>query len=128
MPNHCHVEVIGHLTRTPEIRQAGSTTVCEVGIAYNDYKKNANFFDCVAFGKTADLIAGHFEKGDAVMFIGELRQDRWEDKKTGQKRSKVQIIVNRVVFLGGGKPSESRGEGQTEYATSLPDDGDEPAF
>lgn len=128
MPNYNQVTIIGHLTRGIELKtSAGGTTYCNSGIAYNDRKKKAHFFDFTAFGKTAELLASSFEKGDAVGLVGELAIDQW-DAKDGTKRSKPVILVNHIIFVGGGQRSSAHA-GHTDYATSLPDDGqDEPAF
>jgi len=130
MPNYNSVTIIGHLTRSPELMTGRSgTQFAKGGIAYNDFKKVAHFFDFTAFGKTAEMLCGSFEKGDAVGLVGELVQDSWTDKESGQKRSKVCINVNRLIFLGskaGEKPastprdSEPDEGGYDDYATSLP--------
>ena len=103
------VQIIGRLTKDVETRAAGSgTTIGKFSIAYNERVKNgdqwedkAHFFDCTAFGKTAESIARFFSRGEQIALECRLAQDSWEDKQTGQKRSKVGLIVNRWHFCGG---------------------------
>ena len=130
MPNYNSVTIIGHLVRAPELKSsAGGSSYCHGGVAYNDRKKKVHFFDFTAFGKTAELLASTFEKGEAVGLVGEVHIDSWE--KDGVKRSKPVIIVNSLIFIGSGKATENakpqpRPIPASDYATSLPDD--EPAF
>lgn len=94
------VILTGHLTKDPEIKFAASgTQVAIFSLAVNCRKDDeASFFDCVAFDKTASLIAEYLAKGSPVLAEGYLKQERWEHE--GQKRSKVKIIVTSVKFLG----------------------------
>ena len=94
------VILTGHLTKDPEIKFAASgTQVAIFSLAVNGRKDDeASFFDCVAFDKTASLIAEYLAKGSPVLVEGYLKQERWEHE--GQKRSKVKIIVTSVKFLG----------------------------
>lgn len=94
------VILTGHLTKDPEIKFAASgTQVAIFSLAVNGRKDDeASFFDCVAFDKTASLIAEYLAKGSPVLAEGYLKQERWEHE--GQKRSKVKIIVTSVKFLG----------------------------
>lgn len=117
MPSFNKVILAGHLTRDPEVRAAGSTTVCNTGVAVNEvYKKkdgskveDVSFFDITAFGATAETMGKHLKKGRAVLIDGRLKQEKWDDKESGQKRSKVVVLVDRLVFLGSpndaGKPA-----------------------
>lgn len=114
-------QILGRLTRDVETRTANNgTTIGKFSIAVNQRVKNgdqwedqAHFFDCVAFGKTAEIIAQYRTKGDRVLLEYTLEQDRWEDKQTGEKRSKVALKVNRFHF------PDSKGDGnQTAQATT----------
>jgi len=92
----------GNLTRDPEMRVTGSgKPVTNFTVACNHSKDEASFFDCVAFGKTAELIADHFSKGKPIIVTGSIRQNRWEDKESGQSRSKVEVWVSGFHFVGG---------------------------
>lgn len=99
----------GHLTRDPEMRYTPSgTPVLEFGLAVNRkwrdqagaLQEEVSFFDCVAFGKTAETINEYFGKGGAIMVEGRLKQESWEDKATGKPRYKVKVIVEKFHFVG----------------------------
>ncbi len=94
------VNIIGRLTRDPELRysQAGKA-VANMSIAVQRNREEADFFDCVAFEKTAETIANNLVKGREVGVSGRLQQDRWEDQQ-GQKRTTVKIMVNLITFIG----------------------------
>ena len=100
--------LMGHITRDIELRYIPSgTAVAEVGLAVNDKRKNANnewveevsFFDCVFWGRTAEVANEYLHKGSPILVEGRLKQDTWE--KDGQKKSKVRVIVERMQMVGG---------------------------
>lgn len=103
----------GRLTRDPEAKLVGSgdkqVTVVNFDIAVGrKYRKNdgsvgeeVNFFPCEAWDSGAEAIAKHFSKGDPILVIGSLRNDTWEDKDTGAKRTKTKIRVDRFEFFEG---------------------------
>lgn len=102
----------GNLTREPESRfTAKGTAVANFGIAVNKkwrddggtLREETMFLDCVAFGKTAESLCEHFGKGGAVLLEGELRQETWDDKATGAKKSKHSMLVDRWEFHGDSK-------------------------
>ena len=94
------VIMTGNLVRDPETKFAQSgIQMTTFSMAVNGRKDDeAFFFDCLAFDKTASLIAQYLSKGSPVLVEGYLKQERWEHE--GQKRSKVKIIVTSVKFLG----------------------------
>lgn len=117
MPSYNKVIVAGHLTRDPELKYTtAGTAAATIGIAVNESwttkdgqrKEEAHFFDVVCFGKTAENVGKHLTKGRSMLVEGRLKQDRWEDKESGQKRSAVRILADRIVFLGGGKPDDRK--------------------
>ena len=101
------VMVSGNLTRDPELRQTGGgMAVMTFGIAVNDRRKNSqtgewedypNFLDCTLFGSRAEGLSKFLSKGTKVAIDGKLRWSQWE--KDGQKRSKVEIIVDSLDFM-----------------------------
>lgn len=111
MPNYNKTLLMGHLTRSPEIKDVGNTKVASFGLATNDKWKDKNgeqqervmFIDCTAWGRTAEVIAERFNKGDAIFIEGKLRLETWDDKNSGGKRSKHSINVESFSFVGGGK-------------------------
>ena len=90
------------------------TAVADISIAVNESfkgkdgekKESVNFFDCTLFGRTAEVCAEYCHKGSTVLLDGRLKQDQWQDKETGKNRSKVKIIVERLVLLGGKNAAE----------------------
>lgn len=117
------VVLVGNLTRDPELRYLPSgTSVCNLGIAVNSRRKNAdgewideaNFFDIAVFGKQAENCSQFLAKGSQVAVDGRLRSRSWETNE-GQKRSKVEVVADSVQFLG--KPGS-----RTEGAVAEPPD------
>lgn len=109
-------QLMARLTRDPEVRQSQSGTyVAKFGVASNErvpdgqggYREETSFFDCVIFGKRAESFSRFFRKGNLVMIEGKLHQSRWQDRETGQNRSKVELKVFQWHFTG-----ESRDDGQ----------------
>lgn len=105
------VSLQGNLTRDPETTVSKSgTVITKFSLAINRFvsgEKRVNYFDCVAFGKTAETVRDHCKKGKQVIVSGELTQDSWEDKD-GNKRSRVVVTVssfNGVHFVNDNKTS-----------------------
>lgn len=108
------------MTRDVEDKSTPAIAISKFGIACDGRKKDeVSFFDCTAFGKTAELIAQYFGKGRPIFVHGRLQQDRWETKD-GDKRSKVVLIVEGFQFVPRDKQDDSGGEG--EYATDTQND------
>jgi single-strand DNA-binding protein len=110
--------IIGTLTRDAEIRYThGGTAIGNFSIAVNRYwkgqdgefKEEVSYFQCTAFGKTAEKIVEKYGKGDKIAITGKLKQDRWE--KDGQKHSRVVIVVDQVT------PSCSKKQGGQQTTT-----------
>lgn len=107
MSSYNKVIQLGNLTRDPEVRYTpGGTAVASFAIAVNrrykqgdEVKDEVSYFDVVAFGKTAENCGQYLNKGDSVLIDGRLQQRRWDDKETGQKRSKVEIVAQTVTFM-----------------------------
>ena len=121
MGSYNRVILMGNLTRDPEMRTtAGGTTVGSFSLAVNnrskDDKESVSYIECVAFGKQADFATEHLSKGMPILVEGRLRQNRWEQE--GQKRSKLEVIVERLTFTG----PKKNGEGDPE--TAEPEDGE----
>lgn len=92
--------IIGNLTRQPESRQTGGgVTVASFTVAVNRKYKGEDettFIDCTAFGGQAEFTSAYLGKGDSVIVDGRLHQEKWQDKQTGQNRSKLVVIAERV--------------------------------
>ena len=103
-----NIVLVGRLVKNPEVRySATGTPVLRVSIAVNEsVKKNndwqdyVNFFDIVAFGNIASNCEKYLKKGSQIAINGSLRQNRWTDKNTNQKHSKVEIMATSIQFLG----------------------------
>lgn len=125
MPNHCCLDVTGHITRDIEVRQAGEHSVASFGIAYNRKRgaeSHATFIDCKAWNKTADAAQRFLSKGIATRLIGRLEQENWKDKATGAARSKLVMVVGEIVLFGDGQPPQR----QEQPAEPFPLTGDGP--
>ena len=102
------VNISGNLTRDPELRSTGGgTQVLSFGVAVNDRRRNQqtgewedvpNFVDCVVFGARAEPLSRYLSKGSKVAIEGKLRYSSWETKE-GQRRSKLEVVVDEVEFL-----------------------------
>lgn len=108
MPNVNLTIHMGHLTRDPEVRYTPSgQAVCEFGMAMNrkwttdsgEKREKVVFIDFQAWGKIGEKIGEVCSKGDTVHVTGSMDQDQWEDKTTGQKRSKLFVRVDRADFV-----------------------------
>ena len=107
------VTLVGRLTKEPETKQTGKGgTMCLFGMATNGRTKNddADFHDCVSFGKTAEVIGEYSHKGDQVLVTGAIRYNKYEDKD-GNKRTSTSIVVDRVTFLAKKKTAEQSSSG-----------------
>jgi single-strand DNA-binding protein len=103
------VNISGNLTRDPELRATqGGTAVLGFGVAVNDRRRNPqsgewedvpNYVDCTVFGNRASALANMLRKGQKVAIEGKLRWSQWTDQQTGQKRSKLEVIVDECEFL-----------------------------
>ncbi len=113
------VMISGNLTREPELRRTQSGLgILGFGVAVNDRRRNAqgewedyaNFIDCTMFGARGEALAKILKKGMKVSIEGKLRWSQWE--RDGQKRSKIEVIVDEVEFMSqrnnqGGQYSDS---------------------
>ncbi len=115
------VNISGNLTRDPELRMTGGgTQILSFGVAVNDRRRNPqsgewedypNYVDCVVFGARAEPLSRFLAKGSKVAIEGKLRYSSWETKE-GQKRSKLEVIVDEVEFLSsrnGAAPMQQQG-------------------
>jgi single-strand DNA-binding protein len=112
------VILVGNLTRDPELRYTPKgTAVAKVGLAVNrvwttesgEKKEEVTFVDVDIFGRTAENVSQYMRKGRPILIEGRLKLDQWDDKATGQKRSKLGVIAETVQFLG--SPGEGGGGG-----------------
>ncbi len=121
--NYNKVLLLGNLTRDVELRYLPNTNtpVAKVGLAVNRRFKTANgeqreettFVDCEAMGRTAEVMSQYLQKGRPVFIEGRLRLDQWEDRQSGQKRSKLLVFIESFQFVdsGGSGPGGGGGSG-----------------
>lgn len=123
------VMLTGNLTRDPELRSTASgTSVMKFGIAVNDRVKNnqgewedyPNFIDCTMFGKRAEGVSRYLSKGGKVAIKGRLRYSQWE--KDGEKRSKLEVIVDEIELMSGQQQGGSQPTYQAEPPQSVYDE------
>lgn len=98
------VILMGRLTRDPEARTTSTgKTVVSFSLAVDRMGQDdsADFFDVTAWEKLGELVMQYLAKGRRVLVQGRLRQDSWDDKDTGKKRSKVEVVATDVTFLDG---------------------------
>lgn len=98
------VILLGRLTRDPESRTTPSgKTVVSFSLAVDraGSEDQADFFDITAWEKLGELVSQYLSKGRRVLVQGRLRQDSWDDKETGKKRSRVEVTATDVTFLDG---------------------------
>jgi single-strand DNA-binding protein len=108
------------ITKDLDLAYAQSGTAwLSFSVAYNHNKDEASFFDVKAFGKTAEHVAQYYAKGDGINLEGELKQETWEDRGGGGKRSKTVIIVRRTTFPRGKKQGDS-GERERQPQRTAP--------
>ena len=131
------VILVGNLTRDPELRYTPKgLAIAKIGIAVNrqwrtesgEQKEEVTFVDVDAFGKQAETLGQYMRKGSPILIEGRLRLDQWDDKQTGQKRSKLGVVVEGFQFLGGGQRSDAgappSGPRPTRPAAPSPADAD----
>ena len=124
------VIISGNLTRDPELRStAGGVQVLSFGVAVNDRRRNPqtgewedypNFIDCTMFGARAESLSRYLSKGTKVSIEGKLRWSQWE--RDGQKRSKIEVIVDELEFMSSRNSDSSYGGNAGGYSapTSAP--------
>jgi len=123
------VILVGNLTRDPELRYTPKgTAIAKIGIAVNrtwkneagESKEETTFVDVDAFGRQAETLAQYIKKGSPLLVEGRLRLDQWDDKQTGQKRSKLGVVLEAFQFLGGGRGDAQAGGEPPRRAAAPP--------
>jgi single-strand DNA-binding protein len=104
------VILMGNLTRDVEMRfTPGGLGIASFGMAMsrkfrdkqtNELREEATFVDVDVFGKSAEIAQKYLSKGRPVFIEGRLKFDQWEDKQTGQKRSKLKVVAENIQFVG----------------------------
>lgn len=102
------VILLGRMTRDIEIRETPSgKAVGNFSLAVNRGKEEVDFIEMTAWEKTAEIMAQYTQKGSQLVVVGSLRQETWEDKDSGKKRSKLTVTAHDVTFVGGKGDTEN---------------------
>jgi single-strand DNA-binding protein len=104
------VMLIGNLTRDPEIKYTPKgTAIADIGLAVNrnyttesgEKREEVTFIDVTLWGRVAEIVGEYCKKGRPLFVEGRLQLDTWDDKQTGQKRSKLKVVGDNIQLLGG---------------------------
>jgi single-strand DNA-binding protein len=125
------VILAGNLTRDPELRYTSKgTAIARLGLACNrkwktetgEMKEEVTFVDVDAFGRQAETIGQYLKKGRPILIEGRLKLDQWEDKQSGQKKSKLGVVLETFQFLdsGGGRGDSEGGAPPRSPSSAAP--------
>src|SRR5246127_955328 len=118
MANLNRVLLIGNLTRDPELRYTPKgTPVTDFGLAVSriysgedgEKKEETTFVDVTLWARQAEIAGQYLKKGRPVFIEGRLQLDTWDDKQTGQKRSKLRVVAENLQLLGSRQEGEGSG-------------------
>ncbi len=130
------VMLIGNLTRDPEIKYTPKgTAIADIGLAVNrtystdsgEKREEVTFIDVTLWGRVAEIVGEYCKKGRPLFVEGRLQLDTWDDKQSGQKRSKLKVVGENIQLLGsreggaggsGGAGGESSEGGRPEARSS----------
>jgi len=121
------VTLLGNVGKDPEIRSTpGGTMVANLTLATSDRQKDAQgnwqdrteWHNLVAFTRTAEIVRDYVKKGSKLFIEGKIQTRSWDDKESGQKRYRTEIIVNELVLLSGREEGSSGGQGGYSRASS----------
>jgi len=111
MANFNKVVLVGNLTRDPDVRQTpGGMSVTDLGLAVNrtwtdrntnQRNEETTFVDVTCWGRTAEIAGEYLSKGRAVLIEGRLKLDEWNDRESGQRRTKLKVVCENMQMLGG---------------------------
>jgi single-strand DNA-binding protein len=123
------VILLGNLTRDPEVRYTPKgTAVTELGMAVNrvytaengEKREETTFVDVTLWGRTAEIAGEYLKKGRPVFIEGRLQLDTWDDKQSGQKRSKLKVVGEGLQLIGSRPGGGGGGGGGDEESSGAP--------
>lgn len=103
------VTLLGNLVRDPELKYTpGGKAVADISLAINknwtddsgQKQSDVTYVDCTAFGRTAEICGQYLKKGSPALVAGHLKQETWDDRQTGAKRSKLKAVIENLQLLG----------------------------
>lgn len=127
--NFNKVILAGNLTRDPELRYTPSgKAIAKFGMAINrnwtsetgEKKEEVTFVDIDSFGRQAEVISQYLKKGRGILVEGRLKLDQWDDKQTGQKRSRLGVVLESFSFLDSGGRGGEGGAGAGAMPAAAP--------
>jgi len=133
------VMLLGNLTRDPEVKYTPKgSAVADIGLAVNrtyttdggEKREETTFVDVTMWGRQAEIAGEYLKKGRPLFVEGRLQLDTWDDKQTGQKRSKLRVVCENFQMLGsrdgggegGGGGGRSSGGGKPSKSAPAPED------
>ena len=123
------VMLLGRLGKDPEIKSTqGGMLIASFTLATSDRAKDAQgnwqdkteWHNLVAFGRTAELVRDYCKKGKELFIEGKIQTRSWDDKESGQKKYRTEILVNDMSFTGGGDRAGGESGGGSSYTRSTP--------
>lgn len=114
----------GNITRDPQLRHLPQgSSVAEFGLAinerYGELEKTV-FVDIACFGKTAEFVNQYLKKGRAIVLVGSLKYDSWEDKTSGVKRNKLSVVAHQIQFADGKRSDDGDQDAPAEERQEKP--------
>jgi single-strand DNA-binding protein len=130
MASYNKVLLMGNLTRDPEVRYTPKgTAIAAIGLAVNrrwttesgEQKEEVTFVDIEVWGRQAETVGQYLSKGKPIFVEGRLKLDSWEDKESGQKKSKMKVVCERFQFIGApGARAEFKDQAPSDEAPARP--------
>lgn len=127
------VAIMGRLARDPELRQtttgknvASFRIACDRGRRDANGQSQADWFDVVAWDRTAEFVCKYFQKGSLIVIDGRLQSRSYQDK-TGNNRTAIEIVANNVNFAGPKSSNAAPGMGAPSYGAPMADPAQRPA-
>ena len=124
MPNYSDITLMGHIGRTPEVKEFGDNKLATFSMAVSRKVKGekvTDWFDIKAWGFNANFVENYLGKGQAILVQGEPQIETWEDKNTGAKRSKLVVNAQKITFAGGRAEEEPVGNQVKQSEPNLDD-------
>lgn len=129
MASYNKVILVGNLTRDPEVKYTPKgTAITDIGLAVNrtystdsgEKREEVTFIDITLWGRTAEIVGEYCKKGRPLLVEGRLQLDTWDDKQSGQKRSKLKVVGENIQLLGSREGGGSGGGEGGEPRSSAP--------